>query len=54
MDIVSVAGDLWTTEITIAALIGHSAATVTGHYIHHVETWEAMFVRGGADELSNT
>jgi hypothetical protein len=25
------------TEITIAAPIGHSAATVTGRYIHHVD-----------------
>ncbi len=34
----SVAADLGMTEITIAALIGHSTATVTGRYIHHVDT----------------
>jgi integrase len=34
----SVAADLGMTEITIAALIGHSAATVTGRYIHHVDS----------------
>ncbi|WP_298280962.1 site-specific integrase [Acidocella sp.] len=34
----SVAADLGMTEITIAALIGHSAASVTGRYIHHVDT----------------
>ncbi|MBX9633591.1 MAG: integrase arm-type DNA-binding domain-containing protein [Magnetospirillum sp.] len=34
----SVAADLGFTEITIAALLGHSAASVTGRYIHHVDT----------------
>ena len=34
----SIAAGLGLTEITIAALIGHSAATVTGRYIHHVDT----------------
>lgn len=34
----SVAADLGMTEITIAALIGHSVATVTGRYIHHVDS----------------
>jgi integrase len=34
----SIAADLGLTEITIAALIGHSAATVTGRYIHHVDS----------------
>ncbi len=34
----SVAADLGLTEITIAALLGHSAASVTGRYIHHVDT----------------
>ena len=33
----SIAADLGLTEITIGALIGHSAATVTGRYIHHVD-----------------
>ncbi|MDI7775502.1 site-specific integrase [Asticcacaulis sp. EMRT-3] len=31
-------GDLGLTEITIAALLGHTAATVTGRYIHHLDT----------------
>ena len=34
----SVAADLGLTEITISALLGHSAATVTGRYIHHVDS----------------
>jgi integrase len=34
----SVAANLGLTEITISALLGHSAATVTGRYIHHVDT----------------
>jgi len=34
----SVAADLGLTEITIAALLGHSTASVTGRYIHHVDT----------------
>jgi len=34
----SFAADLGMTEITIAGLLGHSAATVTGRYIHHVDT----------------
>ncbi|MBF0563086.1 MAG: tyrosine-type recombinase/integrase, partial [Alphaproteobacteria bacterium] len=34
----SVGADLGLTEITIAALLGHSAASVTGRYIHHVDT----------------
>jgi integrase len=34
----SVAADLGLTEITISAMLGHSAATVTGRYIHHVDT----------------
>jgi integrase len=34
----SVAADLGLTEITISALLGHSATTVTGRYIHHVDT----------------
>lgn len=34
----STAADLGLTEITIAALLGHSAASVTGRYIHHVDT----------------
>ncbi|UDF05212.1 site-specific integrase [Asticcacaulis sp. AND118] len=33
----SVAGDLGYSEITIAALIGHSSASVTGRYIHHLD-----------------
>lgn len=34
----SVGGDLGLTEITIAALIGHSSATVTGRYIHALDS----------------
>lgn len=34
----SIGADLGLTEITIAALLGHSAASVTGRYIHHVDT----------------
>jgi integrase len=34
----SFAADLGMTEITIAGLLGHSSATVTGRYIHHVDT----------------
>ena len=34
----STGGDLGLTEITIAALLGHAAATVTGRYIHHLDT----------------
>ena len=34
----SIAADLGMTEITIAALLGHSTASVTGRYIHHVDT----------------
>jgi len=34
----SVAADIGLTEITIAALLGHASGTVTGRYIHHVDT----------------
>jgi integrase len=34
----SSAGDLGLTEITIAALLGHAAASVTGRYIHHLDS----------------
>jgi integrase len=34
----SVAGDLGMSEITIAALLGHAAASVTGRYIHALDT----------------
>jgi len=34
----STGGDLGLTEITIAALLGHAAASVTGRYIHHLDT----------------
>lgn len=34
----SVAGDLGFTEITIAALLGHSAGNVTQRYIHHLDS----------------
>jgi len=34
----SVGGDLGLTEITIAALLGHAAASVTGRYIHHLDS----------------
>lgn len=33
----SVAGDIGFTEITIAALLGHSAANVTQRYVHHLD-----------------
>lgn len=34
----SVAGDLGFTEITIAALLGHSAGNVTQRYVHHLDS----------------
>lgn len=34
----SVAGDLGFSEPTIAAMIGHSAGSVTGRYIHHLDS----------------
>jgi integrase len=34
----SVGGDLGLSEITIAALIGHSSASVTGRYIHALDS----------------
>jgi integrase len=34
----SIAADLGITEITIAAMLGHSSGTVTGRYIHHVDS----------------
>lgn len=34
----SVAGDLGYSEPTIAAMLGHKAATVTGRYVHIVDT----------------
>jgi integrase len=33
----SVAGDLGFTESTIAALLGHSASSVTSRYVHHLD-----------------
>lgn len=33
----STAGDLGYSELTIAAMLGHSAATVTSRYIHHLD-----------------
>lgn len=33
----SVAGDLGFVETTISAMLGHSAGTVTGRYIHHLD-----------------
>jgi integrase len=34
----SVAGDLGFTESTIAAMLGHSAGSITSRYIHHLDT----------------
>lgn len=34
----SVAGDLGFNESTIGAMLGHSAGTVTGRYIHHLDS----------------
>lgn len=34
----SVAGDIGFSEPTIAAMIGHSAGSVTGRYIHHLDS----------------
>ena len=34
----SVAGDLGYTESTIAALLGHSAGSVTSRYVHHLDS----------------
>ncbi len=33
----STAGDLGYTEATIGAMLGHSAGTVTGRYVHHLD-----------------
>jgi integrase len=33
----SMAGDLGYTEATIGAMLGHSAGTVTGRYVHHLD-----------------
>jgi integrase len=33
----SVAHDLGLTEVTIAALLGHSAASITSRYVHHLD-----------------
>ncbi len=45
----SVAGDLGFTESTIAALLGHSAGTVTSRYVHHLDS----VLIGAADKVSN-
>ena len=34
----SVAGDLGFTESTIAAMLGHSAGSITSRYVHHLDT----------------
>lgn len=34
----SMANDLGFTEMTVAALLGHSRGTVTSHYIHTIDT----------------
>ena len=34
----SVAGDLGYSEPVIAAMLGHAAGSVTGRYIHHLDT----------------
>jgi integrase len=34
----SVAGDLGFTEFTIAALLGHSAGSVTSRYVDHIDS----------------
>lgn len=34
----SVAGDLGFTESTIAAMLGHAAGSVTGRYVHHLDS----------------
>jgi hypothetical protein len=44
----SIANDLGFTEATIGALMGHSRATVTGRYIHTVDTLLVM----AADTIS--
>jgi integrase len=33
----STAGDLGYTEATIGAMLGHTAATITGRYVHHLD-----------------
>ena len=33
----STAGDLGYTEATIGAMLGHSSATITGRYVHHLD-----------------
>ena len=34
----SVAGDLGFAESTIAAMLGHSAGSITSRYVHHLDT----------------
>lgn len=44
----STAGDLGRSEMTIGALLGHSAATVTSRYVHHLDP----VLRATADEVA--
>ena len=34
----STAGDLGYTEATIGAMLGHASGTVTGRYVHHLDS----------------
>lgn len=46
----SVAGDLGMAESTIAALLGHSAGSVTSRYVHHLDT----VLIAAADKVART
>lgn len=46
----SVAGDLHYTEPTIAAMLGHAAGSVTGRYIHHLDS----VLIAAADKVART
>lgn len=46
----SVAGDLGFTESTIAAMLGHAAGSVTGRYVHHLDS----VLIAAADKVART
>ncbi len=46
----SVAGDLGFTEITIGAMLGHTAGSVTGYYVHHLDS----VLIAAADKVART
>ena len=46
----STAGDLGYTEATIGAMLGHSSGTITGRYVHHLDT----VLIAAADKVADT